>query len=107
MVVYNNTMSDEWIRDYYGYGRLWDSIFNGTTPRTQVKAPTMGATLRQLIEQLESMAQEMEKKDDFEADITLRFNGKIYSIEIKQIAELEPDSENNSNLPDDDSNNSA
>ena len=70
MVVYNNTMSDEWIRDYYGYGRLWDSIFNGTTPRTQVKAPTMGATLRQLIEQLESMAQEMEKKDDFEADIT-------------------------------------
>jgi hypothetical protein len=100
-------MAEDWIRDYYGYSNFWNSIFNGATPRTQVKTPTMGATLRQLIEQLESMAQEIEKKDDFEADITLRFNDKIYSIEIKQVAELEADSENNSNISDEDSSNGS
>ena len=53
------------------------------------------------------MAQEIEKKDDFEADITLRFNDKIYSIEIKQVAGLEPDNENSSNISDDDNNKSS
>jgi len=107
MIVNRPTMPEDWMRDYYGYSRIWNSLLNGAIPQHQVKNPDMGATLRQLIEHLESMAQEIEKKDDFEADITLRFNDKIYSIEIKQVAGLEPDNENSSNISDDDHNKSS
>ncbi|MGI9556189.1 MAG: hypothetical protein ACR2M9_04935 [Cyanophyceae cyanobacterium] len=100
-------MTEDWIRDYYGYNRLWNSIFNGAIPQHQVKNNDMGATLRHLIEQLEQMAEEIEKKEDFEADITLRFNDKIYTIEIKQVASLEDDSENDTDITDDNSSNGA
>jgi len=99
-------MSDDWIRDYYGYSRIWDSIFNEHFPH-RVKQPDMGATLRHLIKQLEEMANEIDKKEDFEADITLRFNDKIYTVEIKQVAKADSNSENNTNISDDDTSNGA
>jgi len=107
MIVNRPTMPEDWMRDYYGYSRIWNSLLNGTIPQHQVKNPDMGATLRLLIEQLEQMAEEIEKKEDFEADITLRFNDKIYSIEIKQVAGLEPDEDNTSDISDEDSSNGA
>ena len=100
-------MSDDWIRDYYGYSNIWNSLFNGNLPRHRIQKSNMGATLRHLIEQLEQMAEEIEKKEDFEADITLRFNDKIYTIEIKQVASLEDDSENDTDITDDNSSNGA
>jgi len=106
MVDNTKTMSDDWIRDYYGYSRIWDSIFNEHFPH-RVKQPDIGATLRHLIEQLKAMANEIDKKDDFEADITLRFNDKIYTVEIKQVASLEEDSENDTDIGDENSSNGA
>jgi hypothetical protein len=64
----------------------------------------MGTILRNLIEELEAVAQDLEKKDDIEADITLRFNGKVYSIEIRSVAsaEIPPEESNTTDLPNDD-----
>jgi len=98
-------MAEDWIRDYYGFGDIWSHFLNSSiTPPHVVKTKTMGATLRQLIEQLEAMATDIEEKeDDFEADITLRYNGNIYDIQIKKVVS----EENTTEITDEDSSNGA
>ena len=88
------------------YGSLWDQLFRGNftnfTPTTYIhKEADIGTILRNLIKELEAAAKELDQKEqEFEADITMRINGKIYSIEIKSVASAE---ENNSDVSEEDS----
>ncbi len=90
----------------YWFGNIWRNLYdehfipqNRITPQKN-----MGAILRNLIEELEAVAQDLEKKEDIEADITLRFNGKVYSIEIRSVAaaEIPAEEQNTTDLPNDD-----
>ena len=88
------------------YSSLWDQMFRGNfanfTPTAHIHQKNdMGTILRNLIKELEAAAKELDQKEqEFEADITMRINGKIYSIEIKSVASTE---ENNSDVSEEDS----
>ena len=93
---------DDFLPEWY-YGSLWDQLFRGNlTPTTRIhRKQDMGTILRNLIKELEAAAQDLDRKEEtFEADITMRINGKIYSIEIKSVAATQ---ENNSDVSEEDS----
>jgi len=86
----------------YWFGNLWRNLYDEHfIPQNRItQNRDMGNILRNLIQELESVAKDLEKQDDIEADITLRFNGKVYSIEIRSVASAEnpPDEDNTTDV---------